>query len=77
MADHDDKPSESAETPDDAPGDKPGTGPRKAATFYRAFRRGMETVYWTLGILHYGGALARQAWLQTQEQLYSLLQHLS
>lgn len=73
MAD-DDTESESAETQNPAPSEKPVNLPAETPSIHSRLRPWMEMTYWALAIEHYGNPLTHQAWAWAQEQLFPLVQ---
>jgi hypothetical protein len=70
MADDDIEESESAETQNPAPIEKPDAPPSLPSRL----RPWMEMAYWTLAIGHYGSLDVHQAWAWVLEQLFPLVQ---
>ncbi|MFJ9106222.1 hypothetical protein ACIRJM_48285 [Streptomyces sp. NPDC102405] len=74
MADDEKEASESAETQDPPPPEKPAGLPDGTPNPHSRPRPWTETTYRVLGIMYYGSHLAALAWMTAQERLFPLVQ---
>jgi hypothetical protein len=73
VADNEEESSESAETQDEAPVEKPADAPDETLSFRTRLRPGVEMTYWVLMIGHYGIPYAHRAWTWVQDQVIPLV----